>query len=124
MANARDEYVKCPHCGAVITQLSFRMIQTQEERYSEKKMLEMQLEIEQIEDELKANKRLSTAKRMILNNRIEHLQLQMKNPIITYKERVYVCPECEKILAIMPSNDMALMMEMLTSATFDIRNLS
>lgn len=124
MANARDEHVKCPHCGALITQLSFRMIQTQEERYSEKKMLEMQLEIEQIQDELKANRRLTTAKRMIYQNRIEHLELQMKNPIITYKERVYICPECEKILGIMPTNDLALMMEMLTSAAFDIRNLA
>lgn len=124
MSDKKSEYVVCPYCGAHITLLAFRMVEAQEEKFSEKKILEMNLEIERIRDELDTNRRLDSAQKIIYRNKIEHIELQLKDPIIRYKERVYICPECEKVLSIMPENMFKQAIELLTSSTFDIRDLT
>lgn len=123
MSDMREEYVICPYCEARISHLVFRMIETQEDRFSDSKMMEMQLEIEHLHDELEGNKGLDTAKKLLYKNRIEHIERQLAHPVIKYRERVYHCPECEKLLTIVPANDINNLMELLSSAAFDIRNL-
>lgn len=124
MSDQTDSSVNCPYCGAEITHLFFKMIETKEDRFTEKKIDEMHLEIEELHSELEHGHGLSSAQKILHKNRIEYLEMQLKNPISIYKERVYCCPECNKILTIVPANDIKQLMDLMTSAAYDIRNLS
>lgn len=123
MRDSCGNYVVCPYCGAQITQLTFEMIDTREVKFSESKIMEIELEIESLRDELESSE-LDMAQKLICKNEIEHLELQLKDPVSVYKERVYHCPECRKILSIVPAQDLKQVIDLLTSAPFDDRDLS
>lgn len=120
---AVSEYAICPYCDAHISRLAFRMIETEEERFSEKKIMEMQLEIEHLSDQLETNHELELSKKMIYKNRIERLEMELQKPTRKFLERVYICPECERVLAIQPENAIKEIIELVSSTAFDIRNL-
>ncbi len=123
MNDTTKAHVKCPHCEARIAHLSFRMIETHEERFTGMQIEEMKREIARMQDELEHNLNLDSTKKVLYKNRIEHFEMELQHPIASYKERVYYCPSCEKILTIIPTNDIMAIMELVSAAAFDIGKL-
>ena len=123
MSDTTDTYVKCPHCEARISHLTFKMIETHEERFTKEQAEDMKREVARLQEELADNRGLDLTKKALYKNRVEHFEAELQNPIASYKERVYYCPSCEKILSIIPTNDIMAIMELVSSAAFDIRKL-
>ena len=123
MNDTADTCVKCPHCEARIAHLSFKMVETHEERFTRTQIEDMKREIARMQDEMESNRNLDSTKKVLYKNRIEHFETELQNPIASYKERVYYCPSCEKILSIIPTNDIMAIMELVSAAAFDIRKL-
>ncbi len=123
MNDTTETHVKCPHCEARISHLSFKMIETQEERFTKKQIEDMEREITRMQNQLESSRNLDSTKKVLYKNRIEHFETELQNPVASYKERVYYCPSCEKILTIIPTNDIMAIMELVSAAAFDIRKL-
>lgn len=123
MENDELVSVKCPHCDAKISKLSFRMIPVEEDRFTEERMDAMKREIARLKDELENGEDLDSKRKVLYKNQIEHIEMQLQNNIVVYRERVYYCPSCEKILAVIPANDINGILELVSSTAFDIRKL-
>jgi leucyl-tRNA synthetase len=118
-----DTHAKCPHCEARIQHLTFKMVETHEERFTEAQTQEMKHEIARMQNELENDRNLDSTKKVLYKNRIEHFESELQNSVACYKERVYYCPSCEKVLSVIPSNDIMALMELVSAAAFDIRKL-
>ena len=116
-------YVKCPYCEFKITRLSFRMIEASEERYSAEEIEAMKEKLAQLREELENGPEMDSPHRVLYRNKIERIESDMTNTVRTYRERVYFCSNCEKVLTIVPSNEINTIIEAVNDVTFDIRKI-
>lgn len=123
MKNDAPSYVKCPYCEEKISSLTFTMIDVEEERFSDERLEAMKTEIQRLREELANNPKLDSTKKVLYKNRIEHFEMELGNEVVRYKERVYYCPSCKKILTVIPTNDIMSILELVSSAAFDVRKL-
>lgn len=117
-------YVKCPYCEYEIRRLPFRMIEVEEERFSEEQVRRMREQISLLQKELSEGDGMESSLRVVKKNQIERLENDLQNNLRTYHERVYHCPSCEKLLSVVPSHSIDTIIASVNNLTYDIRNLS
>lgn len=123
MEDRKASFVKCPYCDFEITRLSFRMIEVSEERYSAEEIGRMKEKLAQLRGELREGTEMDTPHKVLYRNKIERIEADLEKPVRAYRERVYCCPSCDRVLTIVPSNEISAIIEAVHDVAFDIRKI-